>query len=297
MEEFKTVRKVIIPVAGFGTRMLPASKAVPKELLPIFDRPLIQHVLEEAVLSGIKEIILITRTGKEAIENHFDDNYELESLLKISGKQKILKKFPQKMLKEVSIMSIRQNKPLGLGDAILTAKNILQKKEPFAVILPDEFLLPNKKNTDFERMINNFSHSKKGQILSEKVGISKISSYGILDLKKQVLTHKKPKPIKGIIEKPSLSKAPSKYRVVGRYILPYEIMGFIDNLKPGKDNEIQLTDALQKYLIENENDFEAVLSDSQIFDCGSLKGFLGANMAVASKNRDMKKYLRRLINY
>ena len=103
MEEFKTVRKVIIPVAGFGTRMLPASKAVPKELLPIFDRPLIQHVLEEAVLSGIKEIILITRTGKEAIENHFDDNYELESLLKISGKQKILKKFPQKTLKKFQL--------------------------------------------------------------------------------------------------------------------------------------------------------------------------------------------------
>ena len=295
MEGYKPVTKAIIPVAGIGTRMLPATKAVPKELLPILDKPLIQHVLEEAILCGIKEIILITRTGKEAIENHFDSNYELESLLKTSGKQKVLKKFPQNILKDISIISIRQEKPLGLGDAILTAKNILQKNEPFAVFLPDEFLLPNGKKIDFDNMMMNYLESGRGQILSEKIESHKLSSYGILNLEKKSLTNEKSEVIKGIVEKPSLSKAPSNYRVVGRYILPYKIMDFIGKLKPDKHNEIQLTQALQNLLKVQEYSFEASLSDSNIYDCGSLEGFLGANVALASKNKKMKKYLGRIL--
>ena len=295
MEEHRRIKKAIIPVAGLGTRMLPATKAVPKELLPILDKPLIQYVIEEAALGGIKEIILVTRSGKESIENHFDSNYELESLLRVSGKQKILKKLPKKILKDISIISIRQESPLGLGDAILTAKNILKKKEPFAVFLPDEFLLSNGKISDFERMMINFSSSGNGQILSEKIKLDKVSSYGILDIENKQLTSTKSRVIKGIKEKPSEAKAPSNYRVVGRYILPYEVMDFIDKLKPGKDNEIQLTDALQNFLSLNENNIEATLSDSKIFDCGSLKGFLGANIALASQDKEMKKYLGRIL--
>ena len=295
MVEHRRIKKAIIPVAGLGTRMLPATKAVPKELLPILDKPLIQYVIEEAALGGIKEIILVTRSGKESIENHFDSNYELESLLRVSGKQKILKKLPKKILKDISIISIRQESPLGLGDAILTAKNILKKKEPFAVFLPDEFLLSNGKISDFERMMINFSSSGNGQILSEKIKLDKVSSYGILDIENKQLTSTKSRVIKGIKEKPSEAKAPSNYRVVGRYILPYEVMDFIDKLKPGKDNEIQLTDALQNFLSLNENNIEATLSDSKIFDCGSLKGFLGANIALASQDKEMKKYLVRIL--
>jgi len=295
MEEHRRIKKAIIPVAGLGTRMLPATKAVPKELLPILDKPLIQYVIEEAALGGIKEIILVTRSGKESIENHFDSNYELESLLRVSGKQKILKKLPKKILKDISIISIRQESPLGLGDAILTAKNILKKKEPFAVFLPDEFLLSNGNISDFERMMINFSSSGNGQILSEKIKLDKVSSYGILDIENKQLTSTKSRVIKGIKEKPSEAKAPSNYRVVGRYILPYEVMDFIDKLKPGKDNEIQLTDALQNFLSLNENNIEATLSDSKIFDCGSLKGFLGANIALASQDKEMKKYLVRIL--
>lgn len=295
MVEHRRIKKAIIPVAGLGTRMLPATKAVPKELLPILDKPLIQYVIEEAALGGIKEIILVTRSGKESIENHFDSNYELESLLRVSGKQKILKKLPKKILKDISIISIRQESPLGLGDAILTAKNILKKKEPFAVFLPDEFLLSNGKISDFERMMINFSSSGNGQILSEKIKLDKVSSYGILDIENKQLTSTKSRVIKGIKEKPSEAKAPSNYRVVGRYILPYEVMDFIDKLKPGKDNEIQLTDALQNFLSLNENNIEATLSDSKIFDCGSLKGFLGANIALASQDKEMKKYLGRIL--
>tara|TARA_B100000886_G_scaffold250739_1_gene176860 strand:- start:3029 stop:3922 length:894 start_codon:yes stop_codon:yes gene_type:complete len=295
MEEHRRIKKAIIPVAGLGTRMLPATKAVPKELLPILDKPLIQYVIEEAALGGIKEIILVTRSGKESIENHFDSNYELESLLRVSGKQKILKKLPKKILKDISIISIRQESPLGLGDAILTAKNILKKKEPFAVFLPDEFLLSNGNISDFERMMINFSSSGNGQILSEKIKLDKVSSYGILDIENKQLTSTKSRVIKGIKEKPSEAKTPSNYRVVGRYILPYEVMDFIDKLKPGKDNEIQLTDALQNFLSLNENNIEATLSDSKIFDCGSLKGFLGANIALASQDKEMKKYLGRIL--
>jgi UTP--glucose-1-phosphate uridylyltransferase len=295
MEGFKKVTKAVIPVAGLGTRMLPATKAVPKELLPIMDKPIIQHVLEEAISCGIKEIILITRSGKEAIENHFDSNFELESLLINFGKKKILKKFPQNIFKDISIISIRQKKPLGLGDAILTAKNVINEKEPFSIFLPDEFLLPNGKKIDFDRMIKNFNISGNGQILSEKIKSSRLSNYGILDLEKKTLSQRKSCPINGITEKPSLSRAPSNYRVVGRYILPYEIFDFIDRLKPKKGNEIQLTDALQGYLKLNKQKIEATLSDSQIYDCGSLKGFLGANLALASKDKKLMKYLRGII--
>ena len=168
MEENKQIRKGVIPVAGLGTRMLPATKAVPKELLPILDKPLIQHIIEEAVSCGIQEIILITRSGKEAIENHLDGNFELESLLKKNNKKEILKKFPNSILKNISILSIRQENPLGLGHAILCAKPALKKDEPFAVFLPDEFLLPFGKERDIQRMVKNFQHSGNGQLLVEK---------------------------------------------------------------------------------------------------------------------------------
>lgn len=296
MAEFKRVTKAIIPVAGLGTRMLPATKAVPKELLPILDKPLIQHIVEEAVDGGIKEIILVTRSGKESIENHFDSNFELESILKTSGKKKILKKFPKNTLKNISMLSVRQEKPLGLGHAILVAKKTLQKNEPFAVILPDEFLLTDGNETDFQRMMKNFNITQKGQILSEKIKIDRVSDYGIIGFEQKFLSHPKNKDIKEIIEKPSPSKSPSNFRVVGRYILPYEIMKYLEKLKPGKDNEIQLTDALSILIKNKEIMFNAVLSKSKIFDCGALKGFLGANIALGSRDAEIKRYLRRLIS-
>jgi UTP--glucose-1-phosphate uridylyltransferase len=295
MEGFKKVTKAIIPVAGLGTRMLPATKAVPKELLPVLDKPLIQHVVEEAVNGGISEIILVTRGGKESIENHFDNNFELESLLKINGKKKFLNKFPKQTLKNISFLSIRQEKPLGLGHAILTAKKTLEKDEPFAVFLPDEFILAKNKVLDFQRMMKNYAMTGKGQILSERIKKDTTSNYGIMDLNKKSLTISKDQEIKEIIEKPSKFKAPSSYRVVGRYILPYEVMKYLEKTKPGIDDEIQLTDALQKYLKNNIFGLNAVLCNSQVFDCGSLKGFLGANVALASKDVYLKGHLRRLL--
>tara|TARA_B100000212_G_scaffold161785_1_gene121649 strand:- start:8559 stop:9449 length:891 start_codon:yes stop_codon:yes gene_type:complete len=295
MEESRKIRKAIIPVAGLGTRMLPATKAVPKELLPILDKPLIQHIIEEAVSAGIEEIILITRSGKEAIENHLDANFELELLLKKSNKKGIISKFPQRILKDISILSIRQENPLGLGHAIFCAKPALEKGEPFAVFLPDEFLLSLEKEIDFYKMMKNYSLTGNGQILVEKISKKDVSDYGIVDLLDNKLSKGKTKIIKDFIEKPSINSAPSNLRIVGRYILPYEIIDILKGLKPGKNKEIQLTDALKKLLKLRKIKFEAVLSNSRIFDCGSLKGFLGANIASASKDKNMRRYLKEIL--
>ena len=166
MEETKVTRAVI-PVAGLGTRMLPATKAIPKELLPIVDKPIIQYVVEEALFAGINEIIFITRSGKEAIENHFDFNYELEHRLKSKKEKKILKSLKGVIPKQLKISSIRQEDALGLGHAISCAEHLL-KKEPFAVLLPDEYLLPDKKFNDLKRLVKDFNSSGFGQILLEK---------------------------------------------------------------------------------------------------------------------------------
>ena len=296
MEESKKVKKAIIPVAGFGTRMLPATKAVAKELLPILDKPLIQKIIEEAAEGGIEEIILITRSGKEAIENHLDNNFELETLLKKTNKHKTLKKFPKYLLKNINFLSIRQESPRGLGDAIFSALPALEEGEPFAVFLPDEFLLPKGKDLDFKKMMDNYFNSGNGQLLVEKVPKRNITDYGVVDIKNSSISVIKNKEVIDVVEKPSFNKAPSNLRIVGRYILPYEIMNFLSKLKPGKNKEIQLTDAIKELLRTKDLKLEANLSNSSIFDCGSLKGFLGANIAVAAQDRKMKKYLKEILH-
>lgn len=296
MEESKKVKKAIIPVAGFGTRMLPATKAVAKELLPILDKPLIQKIIEEAAEGGIEEIILITRSGKEAIENHLDNNFELETLLKKTNKHKTLKKFPKYLLKNINILSIRQESPRGLGDAIFSALPALEEGEPFAVFLPDEFLLPKGKDLDFKKMMDNYFNSGNGQLLVEKVPKRNITDYGVVDIKNSSISIIKNKEVIDVVEKPSFNQAPSNLRIVGRYILPYEIMNFLSKLKPGKNKEIQLTDAIKELLRTKDFKLEANLSNSSIFDCGSLRGFLGANIAVAAQDRKMKKYLKEILH-
>lgn len=295
MVESKSVRKAVIPVAGFGTRMLPATKAVPKELLPILDKPLIQHILEEAVSGGIEEIILITRSGKEAIENHLDNNFELENLLRKSKKDDILKKFPKITLKSLSVLSIRQEKPLGLGHAIFLAKPVLRNEEPFAVFLPDEFLISLSGKTDFQEMVENFTISGRGQVLVEKIDKKHAANYGIVDLNKKRFKSDTPVQISNVIEKPSFNEAPSNFRIVGRYIFPYRIMNYLEKIKPGRNNELQLTDALSNFIKMDEIKMDAVLSKSKIFDCGTLKGFIGANVSLASKDKLLKKYMEEII--
>ena len=290
----KKITKAIIPVAGLGTRMLPATKAIPKELLPIIDKPLIQYVVEEAIQGGIKEIILVTRSGKEAIENHFDKNYELEHRLESSGKKKILRSITKLIPNDIAISSVRQESANGLGHAILCAKHIL-KEEDFAVLLPDEILLSKDEKNDFSKMMNFYNASKQGQLLVEKVKKEKLPNYGIVDLNKKQLNINTPKKIKKLIEKPSPKSAPSNYRVVGRYILPFEIIQFLSKTPPDKNGEIQLTDALDELVSKGKKSVDAVLTNSNIFDCGSKKGFLGANIALAFKDKELRRYLKEII--
>ena len=224
--DIKKVTTAIIPVAGLGTRMLPATKAIPKELLPIIDKPIIQYVVEEAIGAGIKEFIFITRSGKEAIENHFDSNYELEKKLEFDGKRNILKLIKNITSSDISISSIRQENPNGLGHAILCAKNIINKR-PFAILLPDEIIKTRSKNSDFSSMMRLFKKSGKGQILVKKIPKKDISNYGVVEMNSKFLNSKNSRGIKNLIEKPTAENSPSNYRIVGRYILPYEVMKFL----------------------------------------------------------------------
>ncbi len=288
------IKKAVIPVAGLGTRMLPATKAIPKELLPIVDKPLIQFVVEEAISGGIDEIIFVTRSGKEAIENHFDENYELEKYLEKSGKTKILKTIKNLIPKNIKIYSVRQEKALGLGHAILCAKALL-KGEDFAVLLPDEILFTKRKKNDFSRMISSYNKTGKGQILVEKVQKSELINYGVVNLDKKELSENTSQNILNVVEKP-LKNPPSNFRVVGRYVLPHKVLSILETCSPDKNGEIQLTEALDKISKKNHNDLKAILSTSNIFDCGSKKGFIGANILRSLEDKDLKKYIKEILD-
>lgn len=291
----RKISKAVIPVAGLGTRMLPVTKELPKELLPILSKPLIQHIVEEAIEAGISEIIFITRNGKEAVKNHFDNNYELESYLNEKGKKDILKKLPNYIFKKIHFFSVLQKKPLGLGHAILTAEHIIQN-ESFAVLLPDEFLISKNKNSDLKRMLSNFKTFNQNQILVEKVPKKNISQYGVVKVRANKLTINNPQNIIDIVEKPLLKDAFSNKRVVGRYIFSSSIFKYLKKTKPGKDNEIQLTDSIKEKIIKEKNSFQATLSNSEIYDCGSLKGFVGANIALGLKDKALKKHIMESLN-
>ena len=280
MKSIKPVNKAVIPVAGLGTRMLPATKAIPKELLPVYDRPIIEHVVKEAIDCGITEIIFVTRSGKEAIENHFDAHYELEHRLVKKNNNKILEDIVKIIPDSIKISSIRQADALGLGHAILCANHIINN-EPFAVLLPDVLVL-DKKNRDksfsFSHLLNAWKETGIGQIMVEQVDFTNVEKYGIIDIGGDNINLLKSTPITSIIEKPSLQNAPSNLAVCGRYILPPEVLGILENIHPGVGNEIQLTDALIK--LQVKEGINAVMTDASIYDCGHKLGYLGANLAV-----------------
>ncbi len=289
------IKKAVIPVAGLGTRMLPATKAIPKELLPIYDKPLIQYVVEEAIDSGIEEIIFITRSGKEAIENHFDDNFELEKSLKKRKKTKILKSVHKIVDSKINIISIRQEEPKGLGHAILCAEKIING-DPFAVLLPDEILLKKQnKNNDLKTMIRSYETKNDLSIMVEEVKIEEISNYGLVYFDDSAFRENSLKNIKSIVEKPKSSPEKINYRIIGRYILPNEIFNILKKIKFEKDKEIELTEGINKYLKLNPSSVNAYLSSSRIFDCGSKKGFIGANIAIAAKKIDMQSYIQEIL--
>jgi len=289
------IKKAVIPVAGLGTRMLPATKAIPKELLTIYDRPIVEHVVQEAIAGGITEIILVTRSGKEAIENHFDAHYELEHRLDKKGNETILGTIKNILPEGVKVTSIRQSDALGLGHAVLCAKHLLNN-EPFAVLLPDVLVLDKVsrgKNYSFAQLVRAWDDTGIGQIMVETVGSDRVERYGIVDLGGASVEPFESIKLMGLVEKPPLDSAPSNLAVLGRYILPFKVLELLGNTDIGIGGEIQLTDALDKLLkLERLNAFK---TDAAIFDCGNKQGFIGANVAVGMRYPETKKYLKTLI--
>jgi UTP--glucose-1-phosphate uridylyltransferase len=296
MNSVKPVFKAVIPVAGLGTRMLPATKAIPKELLPIYDRPLIEHVVKEAIGGGIREIIFITRSGKEAIENHFDAHYELEHRLVKKGKNKILEDIVKIIPDEVKISSIRQADALGLGHAILCAKHLIND-EPFAVLLPDVLVLDKKnrvKNFSFAHLVKAWNKTGIAQVMVEHVDFDDVEKYGIVDLSGKIINEFETTPMKGLIEKPEPQNAPSNLAVLGRYILPPEVFNLLENTNPGVGNEIQLTDALSELLVKDG--LNAVMTDADVFDCGNKLGYLSANLCLGIRDPKSRAKIYALMN-
>jgi UTP--glucose-1-phosphate uridylyltransferase len=282
------VTKAVFPVAGLGTRFLPATKANPKEMMPIVDKPLIQYAVEEAVAAGITELIFVTSSSKRAIEDHFDSNYELESSLLERGKHELLEVVRGILPEGVSCAYIRQKSPQGLGHAVLCAKQFVMD-EPFAVLLADDLIDGGEKSC-LQQMMSAFQETQSSIIAVQQIDRAETNKYGIVDIdhSEAVL-----KAIKGIVEKPHADKAPSNLGVVGRYILTPRIFSLLENTTEGSGGEIQLTDAIAKLLLE-ETVF-ALQFQGKRFDCGSKLGYLEATVAYALKHHEVGEDFRRCL--
>ncbi|KKC42264.1 UTP--glucose-1-phosphate uridylyltransferase GalU [Acinetobacter sp. V2] len=266
------IKKAVLPVAGLGTRFLPASKSIPKEMVTVVDRPAIEYVVREAVEAGIEQIILVTHSSKASIENYFDRNFELETTLEQKKKFDLLEEITQIIPSHVSVVSVRQPQPLGLGHAVLCAKSIVGQDD-FAVLLPDVLVQDNSGKNDLSRMISRYESSQAAQIMVEAVPDHLVDQYGIVDVK-QSPNEGESIDMQGIIEKPAIGTAPSNLSVVGRYILPAKIMQLLENTPKGAGNEIQLTDAIA--MLQETDTVEAYRMQGQTFDCGSKLGYLKA---------------------
>ena len=266
------IKKAILPVAGLGTRFLPASKSIPKEMVTVVDRPAIEYVVKEAIAAGIEQIILVTHTSKASIENYFDRNFELETTLEHKKKFDLLDEISNIIPAHISVVSVRQPQPLGLGHAVLCAKSIVGD-EPFAVLLPDVLVKDDSTENDLSRMIQRYQAGHAAQIMVEAVPAHLVDQYGIVDVAESPLEGESI-IMQGIVEKPAVGTAPSNLSVVGRYVLPAKIMQLLEQTPRGAGNEIQLTDAIA--MLQQTDPVEAYRMQGQTFDCGSKIGYLKA---------------------
>ena len=287
----KKLNKAIIPVAGLGTRMLPATKAIPKEMLPVLNKPIIQYIVEEVIHAGFEEIILVTHSSKYSIENHFDKSFELEATLEKRVKRGMLKEIKAISKLNISMQSIRQGEAKGLGHAILCAKRLIGK-EPFAVILPDMLISKDNGNAgdSLKEMRLNFESSKISSVLLGKAKKADISKYGIAQIKKNSKLSGLGL-IEKIIEKPSIKRAPSNLYAAGRYIFNNDFFTYLTKVKPDKSNEIQLTDAIDLF-IKDGNQVNAFPLEGKIFDCGDNAEYILANIEFAMKDPIIKSKLK-----
>ncbi len=277
------VRKAVFPVAGLGTRFLPATKAMPKEMLPVVDKPLIQYAVEEALNAGIQDIIFVTGKGKQAIEDHFDHDCELEHTLMVRDKLILLQEITRLVPESGTIVYTRQNEPLGLGHAIWCARNVVGN-EPFAVLLADD-LIKSKKPV-LGQMIAHFNELQSSMVCMEKVDRQATASYGILDAD---APQNRLTKIRGLVEKPAPDKAPSDLAIIGRYILTPEIFKILENKETGAGGEIQITDAMAR-LLEIQSIYGFSYEGTR-FDCGTKVGFQMANLSFAMDRPDMRRRL------
>lgn len=277
------IKKAVFPAAGLGTRFLPATKASPKEMLPLVDKPLIQYGVEEAINSGIEDIVIITGRGKRSIEDHFDYSHELETALKNKRQYSLLEDI-RKISNMVNFCYIRQKEPLGLGHAILCARNIINS-QPFAVLLGDDII--DSDRPCLLQLIDVFNRYGKSVLAIQRVGKHEVSRYGIIkaDQIEQGLYR-----INDLIEKPKPSEAPSDLAIIGRYILDPEIFSVLDQTRPDSKGEIQLTDAIKKLLPKQE--VFACEFKGKRYDAGDKLGFLKATVELALKRNDLGKVFR-----
>lgn len=276
------VTTAVFPVAGFGTRFLPATKSVPKEILPLVDRPLIQYAIDEARAAGIKEFIFVTSRGKSALEDYFDSAPELEQTLRDSGKTALLNLLQQTDMESGSVAYIRQQERRGLGHAVWCARHLIGD-QPFAVILPDDVIEAEK--PCLQQMVEVFNETGGNMVATMEVPHSNVSSYGILDVD---ATQGVTMDVRGMVEKPKADVAPSNMAVIGRYILSPQVLHNLENAEAGAGGEIQLTDAIAKEIATNKN-VRAFRFKGRRFDCGSKPGYLQATVAFGLARPDLRE--------
>lgn len=275
------VTKAIFPVAGMGTRFLPATKAVPKEVMTLVDRPLIQYAIDEARAAGITEFIFVTSRGKGALEDYFDHAPQLEHELRKKGKTELLETLKSTNMESGAIAYIRQHQPLGLGHAVWCARRLIGE-EPFAVILPDDVIAAKK--PCLQQMMEAYNKTGGSMVAAMEVEPSRTSSYGILDTSKEDGNLVK---LKGMVEKPAPEDAPSNLAVIGRYILTPTVLQNLNALEPGAGGEIQLTDAIAQEIRESRDVYGCRFRGER-FDCGSKAGFLQATLAFGLAREDLR---------
>jgi len=283
------IRKAVIPVAGLGTRFLPATKAIPKEMLTIVDRPTIQYIVEEAVASGIEQVILVTSAGKSAIENHFDYDFELDTVLQMKKKTKLAEELNH-ISNLIDIVSVRQKKPLGLGHAIWSTRNVVGN-EPFVVLLGDDLVL--SEDPCCRQMISLFDEVQESIVAIQRVPVNQTQNYGIVEGQPY---KEKTYKVEKMIEKPSPGTTDSNMAIIGRYILCPDIFPLLEETKPGYGGEIQLTDALLK--LSRQRGMYAYEFDGVRFDAGDKLGYLKAIIAFGTRHPELgeefTKYIKQI---
>jgi UTP--glucose-1-phosphate uridylyltransferase len=280
----KAVRKAVFPVAGLGTRFLPATKAIPKEMLPLVDKPLIQHAVEEARAAGIEDIIFVTSQGKSAIEDHFDINADLNKVLETRGKLDMLDAVRATEIGSGKLFYTRQQQPLGLGHAVWCARKLVGD-EPFAVLLPDDVVLAG--TPCLQQMVEAYNEVGGNIVAVVDVPREHTSRYGILDVESD---DGRLAAVKGLVEKPKPEVAPSTLSIIGRYILQPELFGHLDRQERGAGNEIQLTDSMARLI--GTQPFHGLRFQGTRYDCGDRVGFLEANVAFALELPDLGPKVR-----